>query len=77
MTTTIDPVENVIPTEEHYKIEFLVDDLFTESLWENIDEDSLNNQVFREIIADAIIKGKVKLEPTTLLGSLEDFYPVD
>ena len=55
MTTTIDPVENVIPTEEHYKIEFLVDDLFTESLWENIDEDSLNNEVFREIIADAII----------------------
>ena len=63
--------------EEHYRIEILVDDLFTKSIWDKINEDTLNNELFREILSDAILKGKVKLEPCTLCGSLEDFAPCE
>ncbi len=68
---------NTITAEEHYKVEILVDDLFTKSIWDSIDEDTLNNKMFRGLLADAIVGGRVKLEQTTLCGALEDFYPVD
>ena len=68
---------NTIKAEEHYKVEILVDDLFTKSIWDTIDEDTLNNKMFRGLLADAIVGGRVKLEQTTLCGALEDFYPVD
>ena len=68
---------NTIKAEEHYKVEILVDDLFTKSIWDTIDEDTLNNKMFRGLLADAIVGGRVKLEQTTLCGTLEDFYPVD
>ena len=68
---------NTITAEEHYKVEILVDDLFTKSIWDTIDEDTLNNKMFRGLLADAIVGGRVKLEQTTLCGALEDFYPVD
>ena len=68
---------NTIKAEEHYKVEILVDDLFTKSIWDSIDEDTLNNKMFRGLLADAIVDGRVKLEQTTLCGALEDFYPVD
>lgn len=64
-------------TEEHYRIEILVDNLFTESIWNNLDANSINTQFFRNLVAEAIIKGKVKLEPVLLCGALDDFYDND
>ena len=64
-------------TEEHYKIEILVDDLFTESIWDKLTEDNVNSELFRKVLSDAILKGEVRLEPCTLCGSLEDFAPYD
>ena len=64
-------------TEEHYRIEILVDDLFTESIWDKLDYDSINTQFFRNLVAEAILKGKVKLEPNLILASLDDFYDND
>ena len=66
-----------VSTEEHYKIEILVDDLFSKIDWDDLNEETVNTDFYRRKLSDAILAGKVNLEPVLLCGELEDFYPVD
>tara|TARA_B100000700_G_scaffold287591_1_gene343392 strand:+ start:352 stop:564 length:213 start_codon:yes stop_codon:yes gene_type:complete len=66
-----------VSTEEHYKIEILVDDLFSQIDWDNLNEETVNTDFYRRKLSDAILAGKVNLEPVTLCGELSEFYPVD
>ena len=66
-----------VSTEEHYKIEILVDDIFSKIDWDDINEETVNTDFYRRKLSDAILAGKVNLEPVSLLGELSEFYPVD
>ncbi len=59
-----------IKRNEHYQIDFLVDDAFTRKEWDALTDEKLNSLEYRKKVANLILNGDVFMRPVEL-----DFIP--
>tara|TARA_B100001248_G_C27389070_1_gene461293 strand:- start:121 stop:381 length:261 start_codon:yes stop_codon:yes gene_type:complete len=59
-----------IKSNEHYQIDFLVDESFTREEWDALNDEKLNTLEYRQKVANLILNGQVHMRAVEL-----DFIP--
>ena len=55
-----------VKSNEHYQIDFLVDESFTREEWDALNDEKLNLLEYRKKVANLILNGQVHMRPVEL-----------